>query len=93
MLFYGPQLGGWGWLPGLSFLVFWALLAVIIFALARSFTRSGRRPFGPRPGYPSPPGPYGPGPGPGPGSRRRPSRSWPSGSPAARSMRTSSTSG
>ena len=47
MLFYGPQLGGWGWLPGLSFLVFWALLAVIIFALARSFTRSGRRPFGP----------------------------------------------
>jgi putative membrane protein len=63
MLFYGPQLGGWGWLPGLSFLMFWVLLAVIIFALARSFTRSGQR----RPGYPSPPGPYGPGPGPGPG--------------------------
>jgi putative membrane protein len=63
MLFYGPQLGGWGWLPGLSFLMFWVLLAVIIFALARSFTHSGQR----RPGYPSPPGPYGPGPGPGPG--------------------------
>ena len=66
MLFYGPQPGGWGWLPGLSFLMFWALLAVIIFALVRSFTRSSQRPFGPRPGYPSPPGPYGPGPG-GPG--------------------------
>ena len=56
MLFYGPQLGGWGWRPGLSFLVFWALLAVIIFAVARSFTRSGR-PFGSRPGYPGPAGP------------------------------------
>ncbi len=67
MFWYGPAIGGWGWLPGLSFLVFWALLAVIIFALVRSFTRTGQRPFGPRPGYPHVPGPYGPGPGPGPG--------------------------
>jgi putative membrane protein len=68
MFWYGPQLGGWGWLPGLSFLLFWALLAMIIFAIVRSFARSGQRPFGPRPGYPGPPGPYPPGPGPGPGA-------------------------
>ncbi len=67
MFWYGPQLGGWGWLPGLSFLLFWALLAVIIFAVVRSFTRSGQRSYVPRPGYPGPPGPYGPGLVPGPG--------------------------
>ena len=62
MLFYGPQLGGWGWLPGLSFLVFWALLAVIIFALARSFTRSGRAALRAAPGLPQPAGTLRPGP-------------------------------
>ena len=71
MFWYGPG-PGWGWLPGLGFLMFWALLAVIIFALIRSFTRSGQRPFGPRPGYPSPPGPFGPGPGPVPGPGQPP---------------------
>jgi putative membrane protein len=73
MFWYGPQFGGWGWAAGLSWLVFWALLAVGIFALARSLTRGGQRPFPPRMGYrttaaPSGPGPgAGPGPGPGPG--------------------------
>lgn len=67
MFWYGPQFGGWGWAAGLSSLVFWALLALAIFALVRSFSRGGQRPFGPRPGYYSTAAPSGPGPGPGGG--------------------------
>ncbi len=66
MFWYGPHVGGWGWAVGLGSLVFWVLLALVIFALVRSFTRGGQRPFPPRPGYPSA-APYGPGPGTGPG--------------------------
>jgi putative membrane protein len=67
MFLYGSSLGGWGWLPGLSFLVFWGLLALVVFALVRSFTRPGQRPFPPRGGHFGPAGPFGPGPWPGPG--------------------------
>lgn len=65
MYWYGPHMGGWGWVFGLGSLVFWALLlAVVIIALVRVFGRGGQRPLAPHQGYASAPGPYGqPGPG------------------------------
>jgi putative membrane protein len=77
MFWYGPQFGGWGWAAGFGSLVFWALLAVGIFALARSLSRGGQRPFPPRPGYHSAAAPYGPGPGPGAGPGPGPGPGYP----------------
>jgi hypothetical protein len=82
---------------GLSSLVFWMLLMMAVFAVMRWSAWGGRRPH-PYQGYGAP-GPYDQ-----PGSppararppvwaRSRPSGSSPSGSPAARSTRTSSGSG
>jgi putative membrane protein len=59
MFWYGPHLGGWAWALGLGSLLFWALVAVAIIALVRSFTHSGRGPSLPQ-GYPSGTGSYGP---------------------------------
>ncbi len=70
MFWYGPQLGGWGWAAGLGSLVFWALLAVAVVALIRSFTRGDQRRPPAHQGYATGPGPYGPpgaAPGAGPG--------------------------
>jgi putative membrane protein len=63
MFWYGPHLGGWAW--ALGSLVFWALVAVAVIALVRSFTRSGRGPNPPQ-AYASGMGSYGqPAPAPG----------------------------
>jgi len=59
MFWYGPHLGGWAWALGLGSLLFWALVAVAIFALVRSSTHTGRGPNPPR-GYASGTGSYGP---------------------------------
>ena len=58
MYWYGPHMGGLGWAAGLSFLVFWVLIAVAAAVLIRSFLRSGRPPYPPDQGY-STPGSYG----------------------------------
>lgn len=64
---YDPMVGGWGWIMGLSFIVFWVLVAVAIFALVRFAGRSGQRPFPPYRGFGGGPGPSGQaGPAPGP---------------------------
>ena len=66
MFWYGPHLDSWAWALGLGSLVFWALVAVAIIALVRSFTRSDRGPNPAHQGYASGPGPYGqPAPAPG----------------------------
>jgi putative membrane protein len=59
MFWYGPHLGGWAWALGLGSLVFWALVAVAIIALVRSFTRGGQRLNPPHQGYASRTGSYG----------------------------------
>jgi putative membrane protein len=70
MFWYGPHLGGWAWALGLGSLLFWALVAVAIFALVRSFTHSGRGPNLPQ-GSASGTGSYGP-PAPAPGQASAP---------------------
>jgi putative membrane protein len=58
MYWYGPHMGGWGWALGLSSLMFWVLLAVVIIALVRFFTRGGQRSLPPYQSYASGPGPH-----------------------------------
>jgi putative membrane protein len=66
MFWYGPHLGSWAWALGLGSLVFWALVAVAIIALVRSFARSGQGPNPPHQGYASGTGSHGqPAPAPG----------------------------
>jgi putative membrane protein len=52
MVWYGPQLSGWGWALGLSSLVFWVLLVVAVIALVRLFTGGGQRLLPPYRGAP-----------------------------------------
>ncbi|MBO0775131.1 MAG: SHOCT domain-containing protein [Actinobacteria bacterium] len=67
MIRYGPFLGGWPWLGPVSFLLFWAVVAVGIVLLVRYLSRRGGQAPGPggpgwHPGPPfAPPPPVPPG--------------------------------